>query len=675
MKISYRPEIDGLRAISVFAVIFYHSEFYFFDHQLFKGGFLGVDIFFFISGYLITALLLKEIYTTKKLSIKEFYIRRARRILPALLFVIFFSLLFAYLILQNIPYVDFHKSIISSIFFYSNFLYHYSGNPYFTDATQLNPFLHTWSLSIEEQFYILFPFYLLIIFKYFKRYLLKILFFSFLISIIFAEYISNKHTSFNFYLLPSRGFELLLGSILFCLEGKKKLINISKSCKILNKISPTIGLFLIICSLIFVNGKIITTPSFYTLIPLTGACLILWYSNKNEIVTKILSNNIFVFFGLISYSLYLFHHPIINFSKIIYLTKESVLIKILLILLTIMLSIFSYYFIEKKFRNKKNTSLNKLFIFFIPSIIFITLFSLYIINNGIKNRLPEIFQTNNLNKELTLLNKNINSQNVVLIGDSHAEFIKNVLHKKLNKMNYNFFYFDTRFYINNFNYINIYSKKKDENFVQRNNEINKFIKENSNLIVILHFRWSLRLLSELFNNEEGYAEYNHVSNKFYDYLVPDNIIVPLKKEEREELIKKALISEIRNILTNGHKIILVYPVPEIAFEPSRIIYKKYLFNKLFSKNSNNIEIISTSYEVYKKRNEKIFKILDEIEEPNIYRVYPHKNFCNKQIKDRCIINDNKEIFYFDNNHVSSPGANLITHDIIQAIKVLKKNIF
>ena len=224
MKLNYRPEIDGLRAIAVFSVIFYHANFEIFNKSLFSGGFLGVDIFFVISGYLITSIILKEIYITNNFSFINFYERRVRRIIPALLFVMICSLPLSYVILLIEPIIDFSKSIISSIFFISNIYFNFTGNRYGEEHVLFKPFLHTWSLSVEEQFYILFPIFLIIVIKFFKKHLLILLGICFLISISFSQYSSIYHPGFNFYQIFSRGFELLLGSLLsyFKLNKKKK---------------------------------------------------------------------------------------------------------------------------------------------------------------------------------------------------------------------------------------------------------------------------------------------------------------------------------------------------------------------------------------------------------------------------------------------------------------------
>ena len=288
MKFIYRPEIDGLRAVAVVAVILYHAQITFFDHQTFKGGFIGVDIFFVISGYLITSIILKELITTGSFSFKYFYERRIRRILPALLFVMLVSLPFAWIYLLPSSFVGFSKSILYSLGFSSNFYFFYSGQVYGDTSGLLKPFLHTWSLSVEEQYYIIFPIVLLIAFKYFNKYLIHILILGFVISSSLADWGSINHPSFNFYILPTRGYELLAGSLLAYFE-------ICKGCRsqnrILNLAFPSFGFFLIIHSILFFNDEM-AHPSFFTLSPIIGVCLIIWFSSKNELITKLLSTKL-----------------------------------------------------------------------------------------------------------------------------------------------------------------------------------------------------------------------------------------------------------------------------------------------------------------------------------------------------------------------------------------------
>ena len=663
MKLTYRPEIDGLRAIAVFSVIFYHADFILLNKSLFSGGFLGVDIFFVISGYLITSIILKEIYITNNFSFINFYERRVRRIIPALLFVMLCSLPFAYVILFIEPIIDFSKSIISSIFFISNIYFNFTGNTYGGEHTLFKPFLHTWSLSVEEQFYILLPVFLILIIKFFKKYLIFFLSIGLLISISFSQYSVIYHPGFNFYQIFSRGFELLLGSLLSYFElnnggGDRK------SSRVLNQLFPKLGIVLIIFSIFFFNDRDLL-PSIYSLVPLSGVCLIIWFSHKDELITKILSNKIFVFFGLISYSLYLFHYPIFAFSRVLEIFNDYY--KFIFIFLTIIISVFSYYFIERIFRDRKIISFKKLIIILLSCIVFLISFNFYIIKEeGIKNRLPKIFQQK-LKESNVKFYQEDSLQKVVLIGDSHSDSLEYHLNEELKKNNFSLFRFYTKIYLKDFNIIDRQTKKNDKEFIEINNKIDKFLKENSNLIIVLHHRWSWRILETLFDNEEGYKEYKREDEKYLDYLEPINIKTS-SQQQRAKYIKEALISQNNNIINQGHKLILVYPVPEMAFELPKLLYSKSVKNFDFYKNEYSLPILSGSYEVYKKRNKLMFEILDSVQNENIYRVYPHSHFCDKHLKNRCIGNDKENIFYYDENHLSLGGSKFVVDDVLKIIK-------
>ena len=199
-KLSQRVEIDGLRAIAVVSVILYHAFIMLSDRDWFEGGFIGVDIFFVISGYLITRIILVELYTTGSFSFLNFYERRARRILPMLFVVIFVSTPYAWQKLLPSDFVEYAESILASLFFGSNFFFYFSTTEYGSESAFLKPFLHTWSLGVEGQFYLLFPILATVVFKYFRKHFLTILIGLFLISLLFAELMEVRNSELNFYL-------------------------------------------------------------------------------------------------------------------------------------------------------------------------------------------------------------------------------------------------------------------------------------------------------------------------------------------------------------------------------------------------------------------------------------------------------------------------------------------
>ena len=279
------------------------------------------------------------------------------------------SLPIAWLLLLPNNFIDFSKSILYSIGFSSNFYFHNTGQEYGAESVLFIPFIHTWSLSVEEQYYILFPIILFTTFKYFRKYLIHVFIICFIVSLGLANWSSKNFPSTSFYFIHTRMWELLSGSILAYFEITR---GYKSKNKILNLISPTLGLFLIGHSILFFNTKMFH-PSFYTLSPIIGVCLIIWYSNKDELITKILSTKLFVGIGLISYSLYLWHYPFFSFARVIYFFNDNILKELSVGLIIIILSILSYYFIEKPFRNK-NYKFKKLTIILLSSIIFLVSF-------------------------------------------------------------------------------------------------------------------------------------------------------------------------------------------------------------------------------------------------------------------------------------------------------------
>jgi peptidoglycan/LPS O-acetylase OafA/YrhL len=333
----YRSDIDGLRAVAVMSVIFFHYSI----GNVFTGGYVGVDIFFVISGYLITSIIYSDI-TKGTYSITDFYHRRVRRIFPAL-FVIFIACLIASF-LMNFPSEtqDIGKSIASSIFFVSNILF-YTSSSYFDHKMELNPVLHTWSLSVEEQFYVLFPIlvYSMRTLSHKKR-LMVLLIFSLASFAASAVQVYIEPTA-AFYLVPFRAWELLMGSLL----ALKAFPSVAKPWQI-ESISG-LGLVLIASSLIFYS-KSTPFPGLAAFIPCAGATAIIYAGGlRKTFVSNFLGLPPIRFIGLISYSLYLWHWPIWVYTRI---NREpsGLAEKLSLVALCIIIATLSWWFIERPFR-------------------------------------------------------------------------------------------------------------------------------------------------------------------------------------------------------------------------------------------------------------------------------------------------------------------------------------
>ncbi len=428
MNLKYRADIDGLRAISVFAVIFYHANFVYFENEIFSGGFIGVDIFFVISGYLITSLILKDLYNNN-FSIIDFYTRRIRRIIPVLLFVIIFFIPIAYIFFLPSSLIDFLYSVISTLIFSSNFYFHHTGLIYGGPDSSLKPLLHTWSLAVEEQFYIIFPIILILFRKILKKYILHIFILFFFASFISTQIISIKYPLYNFYFINVRIWEILAGSTIAYLN-----INSIKYNNKYTNYLPILGMVLISLSIFLLYDEM-SLPSIYSMPAVLGTCLIIYFANSESFLTRFLSLRILVFFGLISYSLYLWHFPLFAFYNYIFFENESFLVKILIIIFSLILSCLSYLFIEKPFRNKKKIDNKKLFISLGISFLIILSSSLILLEMN-KNNQKGIYAKVNIDNqiyfdevniklnEIILTNsykkKNNYKKNILIIGNSHA---------------------------------------------------------------------------------------------------------------------------------------------------------------------------------------------------------------------------------------------------------------
>jgi len=360
--IRYRPEIDGLRTIAVLSVIFYHAEFSFGTSNFLPGGFLGVDIFFVISGYLITSLILAEIQSSNKFSLSQFYERRARRLLPALLIVMLVAIPYSYKYLLPTQLLDYSKSIVASLLFLANIYWDFSLQEYGAESGALKPFLHTWSLAVEEQYYIFFPLLLAWLVRKQPQNSFLILSVLALVSLILAQTLSPTFTSFSFYQLPTRLWELLSGGLLAYLILRNKL----NTNRITNWL-PLLGLLMLVYSFFEITLEQ-THPGFITLIPVIGTLLIIAYANRGELTTQLLSTKLFVGIGKISYSLYLWHYPVFAFTRIRGGSFDTPKDKFELIALVFVLSIATYYLLEQPFRNKVRTSFKSFLIFVITAI-------------------------------------------------------------------------------------------------------------------------------------------------------------------------------------------------------------------------------------------------------------------------------------------------------------------
>lgn len=330
----YRGDIDGLRAIAVLGVIFFHIG------LSFPGGFVGVDVFFVISGYLITRNITGQL-ESNSFSFGQFYTRRALRLLPALFFVSGLSLITAMALFSPQQMIDFGKSLVFAVISLSNFFFWLSSD-YFDASSITKPLLHTWSLSVEEQFYLVWPLLLALSFKLrSKNGIIAIIVIMFIASIIYSQSLLPADSNKSYFLTTSRAFEFAVGAIVVFLERTKQMKG-----AILNALYLSGIAIILLC--MFMYSERTPFPGIMALIPCLGAGMAIYAGNaKASVITD---NKIAIYIGLISYSLYLVHWPVIVFYNYYIATSPDFIDKLAMMLITAALALVTFYGIEKKFR-------------------------------------------------------------------------------------------------------------------------------------------------------------------------------------------------------------------------------------------------------------------------------------------------------------------------------------
>jgi len=369
-SLRYRSEIDGLRAIAVLIVVFYHFNIF---HLLTKGGFVGVDVFFVISGYLITQVILSD--HESQFWIRKFYFRRIRRIFPALILILLASLIVSALIMLQYEFKIFGFEIVGGGSFTSNFVY-LRESGYFDSSAVRKPLLHLWSLGIEEQFYLFWP-VLIWLFSKLKINFRLVIGAITLISFIYCHLISSVSQNLAFYSPFSRTWELGAGAFLASLT-------FSKENDFFGKLAA-LGLPLLLLSFILIDSEK-NWPGFWTCLPVLATVLILSDHSPHSLQNRLLSYRVLTWLGKISYPLYLWHWPILVFFGFAIPVSPNKTVKLTLFFLCLILAHLTYNFVERPVRNQKK--LDKWVIPLFVSMTFITSIGIIIANsNGFPSRI------------------------------------------------------------------------------------------------------------------------------------------------------------------------------------------------------------------------------------------------------------------------------------------------
>ena len=432
----YRREIDGLRALAVIPVIFFHAGF-----QGFSGGFVGVDVFFVISGYLITSIILYE-KEKRSFSLASFYERRARRILPALFLVMLVCIPFAWFWLLPSAFEKFSNSLTAVSFFSSNILF-WRESGYFDSAAELKPLLHTWSLAVEEQYYLLFPLFLMIMSRFARRWLMMVLTLIGFASFFLAQWGAAYRPEAAFFLLPTRAWELFIGvGVAMHLYTKNVQATRSERFSWMADCGLAFSGLLMIVHSIVIFDKTTPFPSFYALFPTIGTALVIIYATSKTIVGRVLGWRVFVGVGLVSYSAYLWHQPLFALMRQRKFDPPNAMFLVFLSLLAMLLAYVTWRYVELPFRDRVRVGRGAIVRFGIVGVVLFT--SIGVLGhatNGFDSRLKLLVPTH-VSAMKTVRNSRCHNQGrrrpkqlengefcrlgsteqprVAVIGDSHA---------------------------------------------------------------------------------------------------------------------------------------------------------------------------------------------------------------------------------------------------------------
>jgi peptidoglycan/LPS O-acetylase OafA/YrhL len=656
----YIPELDGLRAISVISVVIYHAQFSIWGVPLFSVGYLGVDVFFVISGYIITRMLLLETGMST-FSISSFYERRIRRLIPPLLVVILFSLFMGMATLLPSAFADLSATALAALGFAAN-LYFFSTADYFSEAGEYMPLLHTWSLAVEEQFYLIYPLFVIWFLRPTHRsWLLAVLIVSFAASFLATVAVLERSPEAAFYLPFFRAWQLIAGAIVAVT------FNDHQKASSAAAVAASIGLILILGAVLipFSSSQL---PYLGNVFAVLGAALVIAYSGGAFWVKKLLSMKPLVFLGLISYSLYLWHQPIFVFARLYAVNELGQGVKFLLVGLSFAAAAGSWRFIELPARDRGKlewaTLRNILFlgISLISALSFAGLWT-----GGLPLRFTEAelrlvsveaergtlvlsgqdCKTASLN-QICHIGSAAGEPTWALLGDSHAETLADALSSYLmskGSAGIVLTYPACPFILG------ITPVATDEDCLEFTQAALEVIRRRQISTVVINDRSTAYLLGTRFDNKEGGVEPG----------LPFPVKVPGpdgNEIQRIDAVTSRLSQTIEKLLSLGLRVIYIAPVPEVGWHLPRTVIKLIGSGQL---------PLTTSREVYLERHKITLSIMKSFEgRSNFIPIYMDDVFCS-MTDNRCRTHSDDRLFYTDTDHLSRDGARLVIQRMQQVL--------
>lgn len=639
---NFRKDINGLRAIAVMAVVLFH-----FNADWMPGGFVGVDVFFVISGFLMTGIIFRGM-EQEKFSIWKFYAARANRIIPALAALSAVLLVFGWFFLPPIDYRVLGKHVTSSLGFISNMVYWREAG-YFDTLSHEKWLLHTWSLSVEWQFYILYPL-LLVGFRRFLS-LQKIKFFILIgavLGFLLCVVVTSKAPAASYFLLPTRAWEMMLGGVAYLYpftvlsEVKRRLLEFG-------------GITLIVGSCFLISSEV-AWPGYWALVPVTGAFLVIQSQRGNSWLT---GNVVCQKLGAWSYSIYLWHWPMVVMLSYLALTEKWIY---LLIALSVFLGFLSYTLIESKNIQLLNArepfyacwNVAKV----LPVLLLIVVGGGVYWLSGVPSRVAEGLalagnessNKSQLNCMVPGISETINpcyvgvKENIVaiVVGDSHADALTTSISSALDLNKQGLlaltlsscpFVFDVRM------------KKESPYCFKRNQERLDLIKKHPNVPVFVIGRWSVYIY--------GQSDPARVVKTFQPpFIYFDEGNVTVSKEQLLLTLEKKLEQTLCD-LKKTNPTFITTPIPEMPFNVPQTIARQWMLH-----GKPDMNEVSLSWSEYEARNKKLVDlILSSAQACNVDVLRPEKFLCQE---GGCISNVNGRPIYYDGDHMSEYGNKLLT---------------
>jgi peptidoglycan/LPS O-acetylase OafA/YrhL len=647
----YRAEIDGLRAIAVLAVMGYHAGF-----PGLSGGYVGVDVFFVISGYLITGIILREC-EAGTFSLASFWERRARRILPALFLVLAACLVPAILVLPPAMLESFGASLGASVLSAANLFFWRRTGGYFDMNVDSMPLIHLWSLGVEEQFYLLYPPLLLLVWRKARSWLKWLIPLGLLISLALSEAVSRLHPGAAFFLLPTRGWELLAGAALAIPGTALGSLGVGRYGKLL----PLFGLALI-AGPVFLYDAQTRFPGLPAVPPALGAALVIRFATPGTPAGRVLASPPLVALGLVSYGAYLWHQPLLVFARICSLDELNGMAKTGLLVAAFGLAYLSWRFVELPFRRRSFLSRRRLVVLALLVGAALAASGGYLWKSrGMPDRLPpptralarlSVAVGTRMERCLSAEGRLVppgraclagkaGPVRIALLGDSHASASFAGVAAAMERRHERAILLSSpgcparlgpaspgeardpcqAFYGRAFS------------FLRARRDIDT---------VILASRWTANLEGSAFDNGEGGVE-----------RTPR-----LRRRVRSDSDKAAMGRDFRaaveTLLAMGKHVVLVYPIPEAGWDVPDYLVEAAL---------RHVPVqppLSTSYARFRERNGGAYRQLDAIgPRAALTRLYPEKALCNTILPGRCLLQYGDAPLYLDSHHVSPNGARLI----------------